>query len=110
MTRQAGVSREAAEAAIDGRLIELRQRRRVELEALPRWSSDETTIDGKPVTMTTYREKSADGELRIVVQVSTRPKPFLMIFSTKQVFAGGIALSVDGTVHSLPQDQLDDYR
>ena len=109
MVRGRVVSQEAAEAALRSRLEVLQARSRGELAALPEWSSEDTVVDGLPSRITTYREQGDGGRLRIVLQLISNEKPFLVVFRSRQVFVEGFEILPDAGIRALGQDEMYAY-
>jgi hypothetical protein len=95
------MSQEAAGAELRNRVQALQARSRGELAVLPEWSSEDTVVEGLPSRITTYREKDDEGRLRIILQLSTNEKPFLVIFQSRQVFVEGFEVLPDGGIRPL---------
>lgn len=94
---------------IRARLAVLRHRSYSELQGLPQWSSEELIVNGVAADITTYREGEPRGSLRIIVQLSTKPKRFLRVFHTRQVMAEGFEIEPHGATRQLPDRDLDYY-
>ena len=109
MARNRRMSQEAAEAALRKRMGVLQARPREELAVLPEWSSEDAVVEGLPSRITTYREESDDGRLRIILQLSTNAKPFLVIFYSRQVFVEGFEIQPEGGIRPLRQDEMYAY-
>ena len=77
-----------------------------DLQALPAWKSEETFVEGVSAGITTYREGSGSETLKIIVQFSTKPERFLLIFRFRQVLADGFEVRPDGTVLNVPASEI----
>lgn len=103
------VFQEAMISAIRSRLVGLRDRPYRELQDLPEWSSEELVVDGVAADITTYREGEPPWSLRIIVQLSTKPKRFLGFFRTRQVLAEGFEIPPGGEAKPLLEKDLYHY-
>jgi hypothetical protein len=100
------VPEEAMLSEVQNRLAVLKQRPYSELQDLPEWSSEQLTLDGIDANITTYREGGPPDSLRIIVQFSTKPKRFLLVFRTRQVVAEGFEIYSSGAIQELPEKDL----
>ncbi len=109
MTSARGMTQAAAQATLRSRLEVLQTRSREELGALPEWSSEDAVVEGWPSRITTYRELGDGGLLRIILQLNTNEKPFLVIFRSRQVFVEGFEVQPEGSIRALRQDEMYAY-
>lgn len=100
------LSHEAMISAIRSRLEALQRQPYGELKNRPECSSEELVVDGLDADITTYREGEPPGSLRIIVQLSTKPKRFLGLFHRRQVLAEGFEIPPGGEAKPLPEKDL----
>jgi hypothetical protein len=109
MSRSRGMSQAVADAALRHRLELLQAKSREELARLPKWSSDDTVVEGWPSVITTYREDGADGRFRIILQLISNQKPFLLLFESSQVFLRGFEVQPEGGTRLLRPEEMSSY-
>jgi len=100
------VSRGVARATIWARLSPLESRSFDDLRDLED-SKEDLQVDGVDATLCVWREGQEDGSVWVIGQLATPQRPFLLVFSSGQLFAEGFEIRPDGSRRALEERELD---
>jgi hypothetical protein len=111
--RRTGRSVQATCVELLARLEQLRALRPNQLVELPESEREETRIEGRSVTFTTYRHQLESGETLVVVQAFVRTLRWPTYFSMRRighVLANGLVVEQGGRIEEAPDRVLWAYR
>jgi len=99
----------AATLELRSRLQSLQSQSYSSLAALPPRSTVHATVDGSVSSITTYRNATTEGQLRIVIQIYI-PRRRVLLFQFAHVVAEGFTMRQDGRIEVLAEDELFQYK
>jgi hypothetical protein len=89
------------------RFEELRQRSFLDLVTLPPEATETVNVGGRRVDVTVYRDRVADGHIRVVVQALVKGPWYGL--GMRRVMAKGFAATEDGAIDTLAEPDLYDF-
>jgi hypothetical protein len=89
------------------RFEELRRRSFLDLLALPPEATETVNVGGRRVDVTVYRDRVADGHIRVVAQALVKG-PWSGL-GMRWVMAKGITATEDGAINTLAEPDLHDF-